>query len=1793
MKKEKFYFGSKAGQQRTAWTRVNRTLQRVAAFLSICVCLTFAGANDLFGQANAWLTNGKPYIIATTAQLQDFAAYVNGGQSMANDTVFLGADITMTGANNWTTPIGNTTGNAFKGMFEGNGYTISGLSNNSSTGTVSNNVGLFGFVGQGGVVRNITLRGANINVGTAPNFGVTVAAVVANLEGGTLFRCYVVNSQVVGVNNVGGVVGRVSGGGKVEQCYNTTDTGAGVTDPNRRVATKGQQPGGNRAGGVVGVVEGAGGWIEACFNTVPVTANIAGGVVAYVSNANNTANRHTVTSCYNTGLIEAHRIGDGGFLAGGVVGYLGNYNVLTNSFNYSNVRGGYGGGGTQPNYNASGSVVGFLARNTTTQAADSASATGYSYSQTVEWGSIWAIGNDQTYPTASGKVALLEPSQMTGYSALENMPLLDENVFEETNNSVPRLKAYSEGADISGSIRWPFVSKMYNSDEQVPNGNPSIYGLTNPTGAWTITYTANPQTAGHYPQLGTAGEPWYAGTYTVTVSYNEPGVRVGTATFQFAITKAPITMPTQVILAGDPYPGSGGWVELSSKAYDGTTAVNIVGLLFNGLLNGDQLNRINTNEPIDFTASANLNTVNVGGGSAASTVTITASLYDTPMANNYTLSGSTTDQNVPSNLLQPKIPTAADFRLNKNLWVYNCQSFGPAPTYTGDNDVHATVDITPPLAGMGTITAHYFGAGRLSSVRNVDSYDVYIDVAAGENYAAVNNLKVGTFTISRKTISDVTWPTITKVYNGNMTAPSPLTGLGSSFICDVGVTLSVWNGTYHSACAGNGIQITYGNISVGGSGYANYEIDPNLAGNLITTGDITPATQTLTAQQNPVHLTESNFITLWDDLQKTSSYATSNATGAILVFTPDLSGVAAGDVIYDGTTYTLSAVSIPSGGYTIPVTVTSAAVNDENCVDAYPEWAAALSITFNVEVSNRTEHVDGQSGIGLTPVTVTYDGLGHPFAQSNITIDPTSVLGQAGSAAAGPIITYTPQTPNALLNGSGEPLNAGVYRVDVYYDTNTDEFRNWTTITITQRAISATEVTGTLSAGPYVYTGDEILPTVASVSDGLNTIGTLVVYNAGAGTGDYSYDQHFYNVNAGQAYVRILGHGNYTGNKDIPFTIEPKCIYDSDVNIYITTGYIYTGSQIVPEVAVEYNQRNWVKDTDFTVSVASGDDVNAGTFTIEVAGIGNFTSSCTGSKTETITIHKAPIPEGTPETTGTSSEKELYVRMEMATTHKYRMALDNILPATLVAAESDITGYTVQNINDSYLSLFNGNPYIQADNGVQTLFIPVNSVILDGSSRFEILVQSNNYEDHVIHVIVVPMSRTVVNIALTYEGAKIYDAQPYAVPAIALSVPNLSAQEANALPRTIMYTGTGNTSYSSSPTPPTHVGAYTMNVRVNTENYTGINTVSFRILPRRISIRIQDETIQQGAPLPAPRVVASNFIPETAGLITGGTAQNTHHTAYSSSRTGYFPIVFNTTPTINDVHGDYLFSPYEGILTVRTIQDDCFLLGARNPAAYDMVYYADPSQHGGVHGGMTGYPTYAGMLDMIVSPGATWKVYNDAACTQEVDRYYVPKEDEKILYIKVWGYGNVCVGTFKLTLVRYVASTPGGFLRRQVILPKVTGAVTTPDWGIHYTNSFGRFTFTIAALPGYASSHAPQIKTGSAMYPDNSNVTVVKNVDGSYTITIHGVQEDLRPTITWDMDLSSGNDVTADAIRVWSADGRLHIVWPQGGEAHIYSVAGQLLQTLTCSAGETTTPVNRGFYVVTLSSGKTFKVVVK
>ena len=102
-------------------------------------------------------TKQNPYLIKTVAQLQAFAKAVNGGETYQGQYVSLNNDLDLTGID-WT-PIGSS--GVFKGIFDGGSYTIENMTfGTKAEPAEKENVGLFGDLGDGGVIRNVGVKNA-------------------------------------------------------------------------------------------------------------------------------------------------------------------------------------------------------------------------------------------------------------------------------------------------------------------------------------------------------------------------------------------------------------------------------------------------------------------------------------------------------------------------------------------------------------------------------------------------------------------------------------------------------------------------------------------------------------------------------------------------------------------------------------------------------------------------------------------------------------------------------------------------------------------------------------------------------------------------------------------------------------------------------------------------------------------------------------------------------------------------------------------------------------------------------------------------------------------------------------------------------------------------------------------------------------------------------------------------------------------------------------------------------------------------------------------------------------------------------------------------------------------------------------------------------------------------------------------------------------------------------------------------------------------------------------------------
>ena len=150
---------------------------------------------------------GDPYQIATKDQLKSFRDYINSDSGHGDGQYFkLTDNIDLGGEQNPWTPIGGS--DKFQGTFDGGEHTISGLYINNG----DQNQGLFGFIGDSGTVKNLTVEGSVTG-------GLYVGGIAGN-SSGTLENCHNRSDSIIGGEYVGGVVGIAHG--KVSNCSNTS-----------------------------------------------------------------------------------------------------------------------------------------------------------------------------------------------------------------------------------------------------------------------------------------------------------------------------------------------------------------------------------------------------------------------------------------------------------------------------------------------------------------------------------------------------------------------------------------------------------------------------------------------------------------------------------------------------------------------------------------------------------------------------------------------------------------------------------------------------------------------------------------------------------------------------------------------------------------------------------------------------------------------------------------------------------------------------------------------------------------------------------------------------------------------------------------------------------------------------------------------------------------------------------------------------------------------------------------------------------------------------------------------------------------------------------------------------------------------------------------------------------------------------------------------------------------------------------------------------------------------------------
>lgn len=147
-----------------------------------------------------------------------------------------------------------------------------------------------------------------------------------------------------------------------------------------------------------------------------------------------------------------------------------------------------------------------------------------------------------------------------------------------------------------------------------------------------------------------------------------------------------------------------------------------------------------------------------------------------------------------------------------------------------------------------------------------------------------------------------------------------------------------------------------------------------------------------------------------------------------------------------------------------------------------------------------------------------------------------------------------------------------------------------------------------------------------------------------------------------------------------------------------------------------------------------------------------------------------------------------------------------------------------------------------------------------------------------------------------------------------------------------------------------------------------------------------------------------------------------------------------------------------------------------------------------------------------------------------------------------------------------------------VTLPVVEGTVLTSETGTTIKENED-FIFTITLKEGYKNSKPVVKANGKEILPDSKGRYVVENVKTNITITVSGIVKD-DPTANMEIQGS---------LKVWGADGHLHILSSKVGEAHVITYSGQLYKIIILTGGETITSLPSGIYIVRID-GQSYKV---
>lgn len=484
-------------------------------------------------------------------------------------------------------------------------------------------------------------------------------------------------------------------------------------------------------------------------------------------------------------------------------------------------------------------------------------------------------------------------------------------------------------------------------------------------------------------------------------------------------------------------------------------------------------------------------------------------------------------------------------------------------SYEWGSPIAVTIKAKDGITGYGDITVYY--DGKTDVPTDVGTYAVTISVSAGDNYAGVDGLEVGTVTISPKSLADAVIEATAVTYNGEAQTPEFTVTLGDKTLtADTDYTLDVEGG------------IAAGDYTVTVTGKGNYEgtasdtwtiakavptaemISCKIPNDLVYTGE----SQTLTASVKAgiyglgaVTLMYNGAEAAVDagDYAVTANVAEGTNYTAAADLAIDTLTIGKADLYQDD--FTLSATSAEYNGKPQEVTVAPKVdgvdvtaikyKGDANAPSAKGTYTITISATGGKNYNDVTDLVVGTfvitgRQVAEPEITGTYAYTGSELTAVIAESADYEVTGNKATAAGTHIVvvSLTDKDNTAWKNGGTDNLEL-----------------EWV---IVPKSIIGASVTTSPETDAFTYDGIVKNPTFI-VTDGTMTIAET----------DYIIKGDVSSAAAGKHQVTIEGQNNYTGYIDAEWNIAPAIPTIDDIVFTIPTRVVYGQTYEVTANAAE------------------------------------------------------------------------------------------------------------------------------------------------------------------------------------------------------------------------------------------------------------------------------------------------------------------------------------------------------------------------------------------------------------------------------------------------------------------------------------------------------------------------------------------------------------------------------------------------------------------------------------------------